>query len=772
MTPCSDTVVHSAVDPIAISTFCDVLFDYLEGFVPIRFLGETGTPEKTPHVQFPDVGDVARLLRQAAPRAAKEQRAVYVVPGTVARTGSARAADIIATGVILIDIDQGDIVAKRDHAARHLGDPTLEIASGGVTGDGQIKRHLYWRLTEAAAGDDLQRVAKLRATLATKLGGDGAFGSLHQPIRVAGTIHGKNGVRTPVAIITQSTIEHDLAEFEALADQMPALSLKTPKIDTGRHQRAGPSARELASMSVRSGGQDGVTRFEALSRMIGHWIRNVRSRKYTMDEAWHEVRLYNSARIDPPWEEPRLHREFQALLRKDIEKHGDMPERDAEMDAGPPECSEDALADRFADEHASQWRYLPAKANWFHWTGQVWKQDETREVRELARQACRAVASKCEKPGEARRIASDKTISACLRIATSDPRLATRVSDWDAHPMLLNTPSGIIDLQTGEVLAHDQNFMLSQMAGASPDQGCPRWFEFLDEITDGDRELQSYLSRLAGYCLTGSTQEQMFAFLHGDGANGKSVFLSTIAHVLGDYAVTATLDTFMASSNQRHLTELAGLQAARLVQVPETEQGNSWAEAKIKSVTGGERLRANFMRQDHFEFTPQFKLLIAGNHRPRIASNGEAMRRRLHIVPFDVTIPADRRDPKLLEALRMEADGILGWMLEGCNEWQRIGLAPPQRLLDTANSYFQDEDLVGQWISECCRMEPGMKAPSKVLFGSWKAWAEAAGVPSGSIKTFGEAMRSRGCRPISVKRARGWEGIALALAVPCAGGDP
>tara|TARA_R100000750_G_scaffold51309_2_gene36315 strand:+ start:11336 stop:11848 length:513 start_codon:yes stop_codon:yes gene_type:complete len=142
------------------------------------------------------------------------------------------------------------------------------------------------------------------------------------------------------------------------------------------------------------------------------------------------------------------------------------------------------------------------------------------------------------------------------------------------------------------------------------------WCAFIGEITGGNSDLQAYLRRLAGYSLTGSTREQSFAFLHGDGANGKSVFLSTIAHVLGDYAATATLDDFMSAPGTRHLTELAELRAARLVLVLETEQGRSWDEGRIKTITGGEKIRANFMRQDHFEFTQQFKLVIVGNHRP------------------------------------------------------------------------------------------------------------------------------------------------------------
>jgi putative DNA primase/helicase len=382
-------------------------------------------------------------------------------------------------------------------------------------------------------------------------------------------------------------------------------------------------------------------------------------------------------------------------------------------------------------------------------------------ARELVRQVCRSAAQEASTPAEARQIASHKKMSAVLRIAAADPRIAVPASLWDAHPMLLNTPAGVVDLTTGETRPHDPGLLISQMTTASPGSDCPRWTAFLEEITGGDADLQAYLARLAGYCLTGSTREQVFAFLHGHGANGKSVLLQTLASIMGSYAATAAQDTFMASRGERHLTEMAGLRAARLVLVSETDDGRSWAEARIKAITGGEKLRANFMRQDHFEFTPQFKLLVAGNHRPTLNAVGEAMRRRLHLVPFTVTIPPGRRDLRLAEKLLAERDGILGWMLAGCAAWQRQGLAPPKCVTTAAEDYFEEEDLVGQWIEEWCLLGAEHKALAAQLFQSWQVWAEARGFPPGSQKSLGEALRARGFTPTTVRRGRGWSGIAL-----------
>ncbi|MCQ0972279.1 phage/plasmid primase, P4 family, partial [Paracoccus sp. TK19116] len=271
---------------------------------------------------------------------------------------------------------------------------------------------------------------------------------------------------------------------------------------------------------------------------------------------------------------------------------------------------------------------------------------------------------------------------------------------------------------------------------------------------------QAYLQRMAGYCLTGSTREQVFFFFHGTGANGKTVFLQTLSAVLGTYAATAALGTFTAGRSERHLTELAGLRGARLVVVSETESGQSWAEGRIKTITGGEPVRANFMHRDHFEFRPQFKLIVAGNHRPAFTSINEAIRRRLHLVPFPVTIPAEHRDPLLCSRLLAERDGILAWALAGCAEWLRKGLAPPIAITAASSDYVTDEDTVGEWIEECCGTGPDRKATAKSLYASWSTWAEASGAPKGSQKSLGEALRERHFRAAKVNGARGWLGIA------------
>jgi putative DNA primase/helicase len=360
----------------------------------------------------------------------------------------------------------------------------------------------------------------------------------------------------------------------------------------------------------------------------------------------------------------------------------------------------------------------------------------------------------------ARKLCSERTVSAVEKLSRADPRIAETATAWDRGRLLINTPTGTIDLQTGEQRPHDPNDLLTRVTRASPGDGCPRWLQFLDQVTGGKPGLIDYVQRLTGYCLTGSMTEQVFLFLYGTGANGKSIFISTISGILGDYAATAPLDTFTATNGERHPTDLAGLATARAVFVTETEHGKPWAESRIKAITGGDTLRVRFLYRDFFEIEPTFKIIVAGNSRPRLVGVGEAMKRRLHLVPFDVTIPPEQREKDLLEQLERERDGIFSWMLAGCAAWQRFGLDPPACVLEAASEYFADEDLVRQWIDEACVVSEHAKARSSLLYKSWADWAEARGFDRGSQRSLGEDLRMRGFEPYRTGRERGWVGLS------------
>ena len=333
--------------------------------------------------------------------------------------------------------------------------------------------------------------------------------------------------------------------------------------------------------------------------------------------------------------------------------------------------------------------------------------------------------------------------------------------------MLLNTPAGVIDLRTGEVLPNDPGLQMTRITRAAPGSGCRRWLAFIARITGGDSEMAAYLQRIAGYCLTGRTDEQAFFFLHGSGANGKTVFLEVLADVLGSYARTAPLDTFMATRADRQQNDLAGLDGARMVIATETEAGRPWAEARIKAVTGGDRIAVRRLYGEFFETIPGYKLLIAGNHRPRLTGGGAGMARRLHLVPFDTVIPEHERDGRLREKLLGERDGILGWMLEGCRAWQDRGLAAAAEGPRGRRQLLRRRGLRGGLDRRGLRGRRGIQGDSG---GALRQLEATGGVCSASIPAM-PAISASGCAlsvssPSGPVRARGWKGVRL---LPCEG---
>lgn len=312
-----------------------------------------------------------------------------------------------------------------------------------------------------------------------------------------------------------------------------------------------------------------------------------------------------------------------------------------------------------------------------------------------------------------------------------------------------------------KIRPHRREDYITKIAGASPGTYCPTWLKFLEDVTAGDIELQKYLARVAGYCLTGITTEHVMFFLYGTGANGKSVFLNTLAAVWGDYATYAPIDMFMESRSERHPTDLAKLRGARLVIATEVGQGKHWDEAKIKALTGGDIISARFMRQDFFDYKPQFKLMVAGNHKPSLRNVDEAIRRRIHLIPFTVTIPIEKRDQTLPDRLWAERDGILGWAIKGCLEWQKIGLKPPASVVSATEEYFESQDAIKRWLEEECIQSERATITTEELYQAWKNWAEKQGEYTGTMRKFSEELSKRGFQRWRNCHKKGFRGLAL-----------
>lgn len=435
------------------------------------------------------------------------------------------------------------------------------------------------------------------------------------------------------------------------------------------------------------------------------------------------------------------------------------PDDGSDHDAGEvlPTAGQDALASEFSARHGADWRYVAAWSRWLRWDGQAWRHEQTLQVYDLARVVCREVAATAP-PKLAALISSAQYRSAVVDLARADRRHAATVDQWDRDSWLLGTPGGTVDLRTGQLREATRDDYITKLTAVAPTSTTtPLWTGVLNRAMAGDAELISYLQRLAGYALTGETREHALAFLYGTGANSKSTVTNTLAAVLGDYAVSAPMETFVVSAGDRHPTDLAMLRGARLVTAQETESGRRWAEARLKAMTGGDPITARFMRGDFFTFTPQFKLVLSGNHRPGLRDVDEAMRRRLHLVPFTQTVPVEERDPALLEKLKAEWGGILAWAIQGCLDWQSSGLRAPARVRAATDSYFASEDTLARWIEERTEQGANRSDTSANLFGSWKAWAEGAEEFVGSAKRFAQRLEERGF--VSVRTSTGARGL-------------
>ena len=461
------------------------------------------------------------------------------------------------------------------------------------------------------------------------------------------------------------------------------------------------------------------------------------------------------------------------------EQHGDQPPKGdtpepplgfdepppAEEEFGPKaaEFSDHALAQWFTRTYAPMLRHVAAWGKWMVWAETRWKIEETLLAFNLARVICSRAITLVPPhlPKLAAAVASAKTIAAVERIAKADRQHAMTTQQWDVDIWALNRSDCTTDLRTGTDRPHRRQDYITKSTACGAGGDCPQWRAFLDRITAGDQELQRYLQRVSGYCLTGSIREQVMFFLYGDGNNGKGLFVNTLTAIWLDYAVVAPMETFIECHGERHPTELAHLRGARLVTAQETEQGRRWSETKLKALTGGDPIPARFMRGDFFTYMPEFKLLITGNHKPSLRSVDVAIRRRLHLIPFVVTIPKQERDPELFDKLKTEWPGILQWAIEGCQEWHRIGLAPPPAVLAATNKYFAEEDAVSRWIEDCCvtgRVHWGIGAR---LWDSWRAWSETNREWTGTRKSFAQTLEKHGFPPEKSQEIRGYKNIDL-----------
>ncbi|WP_340640635.1 phage/plasmid primase, P4 family [Bacillus atrophaeus] len=394
-------------------------------------------------------------------------------------------------------------------------------------------------------------------------------------------------------------------------------------------------------------------------------------------------------------------------------------------------------AERIVYYHGKNIRYCN-ELEWLIWNGKMWQEDSKRKIEAITAQTLRALYGEAQATEDGyRKKQLNDWAKKCERrnirmntILDTRPMVSVRKQELDSHKYLFNCENGVIDLKTGDLLPHDRDLLFTKISPVAyeKDADCPNWKAFMESIFIDEQgktnyEIIEFLQKAIGYSLTGETTEQVMFFLFGNGRNGKSTFINTVQHLLGDYGRQTNSDTFIKKKNDTSINnDIARLDGARFVSAVESEEGQQLSESLVKQITGGEKMSARFLRQEYFEFTPEFKVFFTTNHKPIVKGSDEGIWRRIRLVPFTVTIPKDKIDKQLPQKLAAEMPGILRWAVEGCLMWQKDGLTEPEDIRKATEGYREDMDILGPYMEERCVHHPTAKVEAKELYKDYKDW--------------------------------------------------
>jgi putative DNA primase/helicase len=393
---------------------------------------------------------------------------------------------------------------------------------------------------------------------------------------------------------------------------------------------------------------------------------------------------------------------------------------------------------RFAAEFGGELRYVQTWKQWLVWDGVCWRGDVDGAVFRkaqkippmLLREASEIddIERRSKAAGAAIVAGNQQKLQAMINLAQCQSGIAAVPSVFDANPMLLGASNGVVDLRKGLCREARKDDYITKQAGVAYDAAaeCPTWQRFLATVLNDDTELVAFVQRAVGYSLTGNVSEQCLLFLYGSGQNGKSTFVECLQQMLGDYALKSATSLYTLDQHGREAEPaIARLLGRRFVTGAETEEGADLAESRVKDLTGGDTLTGRLLHCAAFNFKPTHKLWIYGNHRPNVRGNDHGIWRRIRLVPFRVQIAESAKDPDLLKKLVAEMPGILNWAIKGCMAWQRQGLGTARAVEDATADYREDEDEIGEFLSDICTMSGRIERGD--LYKAFALWAEQRG---------------------------------------------
>ena len=537
-------------------------------------------------------------------------------------------------------------------------------------------------------------------------------------------------------------------------------------------------ALESAADNVRSaaiGSRNEVLNREAYS--LGGYVPKYLDREEVRHKL-HTAILSNGG--DPDIDQKKIDDAIDAGIRAPRSVPAMASGTDATFTATLP-LTDTGNAERFAADHRESLRFCFGSGRWFGYDGKVWRDGDTGSVHQRGKQTVRGIYAEAATIADdnirravadhARKSESRDKRKAMIELAQSEPGIAIDAAALDRDLYALNVRNGTIDLRTGKLRPHDPSDLITKLIDLVFDVRavCPSWDRFLEEVVP-DADVRVFLQRFVGYCLTGDVSERAFLLLLGLGRNGKSVFVRTVRTLLGAYATYAPPELLMAKHGEAHPTEVAGLWGVRLASCSEVKIDRGLDEEQVKRLTGNEPIKARFMRQDFFEFMPQFKIMVAANHRPPVRDTSESIWDRIIEVPFTVRITDEKVDPHLFEKLVAEMPGILAWAVQGCLAWQREGLARPRAVREATAAYRDSQDVIARFVVNECAVGSGANdwVSAKSLHDRFVAWSRQTGEDPLHKRAFGEALAGHGFVAHRTKTARIWRGLRLTSAAEIA----
>lgn len=425
---------------------------------------------------------------------------------------------------------------------------------------------------------------------------------------------------------------------------------------------------------------------------------------------------------------------------------------------------------RLVRRHGRDLRYCHPFGRWYVWDQTRWAPDDTGGVARAAKDTADAIwdEAKDEQDEEKRKLirrwAARSEGAAGLKnmmwCAQSEADVVVRPAELDFDPWALNVENGTLDLRSGRLLAHDRADLITKVCPVEyhPDAEAPIWDAFLKRIMGGDDDLISFLQRAIGYSLTGVTDEECMFIPYGTGANGKSKFLGAIRSMVGGYGQKLPRETLMAKSYGGGIpNDIAAMQGIRFAPAIETGERRRLDEEQVKELTGGDTVSARFLHAEFFEFKPVAKIWLATNHKPKVDGTDEGIWRRIRLVPFQITIPEDERDPDLGRKLDQELPGILGWAVKGCLAWQQEGLTPPETITSATQAYRAEEDDLADFLDAECILATSKWATSKAIHARFEDYTGE----KISKKELGHLLNQRGFVPCVKQQQRAWQGLGL-----------